>query len=171
MRAVNVGGTGLLRMERLRGIGEGLGWRDISTLGASGNLLYSAGRSQVATDAARLAKALAHEMGKPATVIVRSRADLQAVIRAEPFADADSTIPTRWWFVGLLAAASKGAVPPIPGGAPLAYAGRLPREVCWTMSTPDRRAIDLPKRSERTLGVPMTVRNWNVVNQIAERLA
>lgn len=171
VRAVNVGGTGTLRMERLRGIVAGLGWRDVSTLGASGNVLYTAGRKAAATDAAQLADAVAREMGRPATVIVRSHADLEAVIKAEPFANADAKVPTKWWFVGFLADESKGKLPEIPSGAPLAYAGRLPREVCWTVSAPHLRAIDLPKRIEKALGSPMTVRNWNVVNQIAIRLA
>lgn len=171
LRAVNVGGTGLLKMERLRNIAEALGWRDVATVGASGNLLYTAGATQPPTDAARLAKALSAEMGKPMTVIVRTTDDLKAIITAQPFADSGAKIPPKWWFVGLLAAASDGPVPPVPAGAPLAYAGRLPREVCWTMSTPDRRAIDLPKRIEASLRIPMTVRNWNVVNRLAERLA
>jgi uncharacterized protein (DUF1697 family) len=170
LRAVNVGGTGTLKMERLLQIVKTLGWQDASTLGASGNVLYTAGRTQPATDAARLADALAKDLGQPPTVIMRSRTELEAVIKAEPFARADAKIPTKWWFVGLLAAERHGAIPEVLPGVPLAYAGRLPREVCWTMSGPDRRAIDLPKRIEKALGVAMTVRNWNVVNRIAERL-
>lgn len=158
-------------MERLRAIVARLGWKDVSTLGASGNVLYTAGRKTAATDAAQLADAVAREMGRPATVIVRSHADLKAVIDAEPFANTDTTAPTKWWFVGFLADKSKGALPEIPGGAPISYAGRLPREVCWTMSAPHLRAIDFPKRIEKALGLPMTVRNWNVANRIAGRLA
>lgn len=171
LRAVNVGGTGTLRMERLRRIAEALGWRDVQTLGASGNVLYGADRSRPETDAARLARDLAEALGRPATVIVRSRADLEAIIKAQPFGEADPKIPANWWFVGLLAATSDAPLPEVPRGAPLAYAGRLPREVCWTVSAPDRRAIDLPKRIEKALDVSMTVRNWNVVSRIAERLA
>jgi uncharacterized protein (DUF1697 family) len=171
LRAINVGGTGTLRMERLRSLAGELGWRDAATLGASGNVLYTASTAAEAVDAARLAAALSLEMGRAATVIVRSRADLEALLRAEPFAGADAAIPPKWWFVGFLAEPSDRPLPEIPDGSPLAYAGRLPREVCWTMAGPDRRAIDLPKRIEKALGLPMTVRNWNVVNRLARRLA
>lgn len=171
VRAVNVGGSGVLRMARLRALAEGLGWEDVATLGASGNVLYTAGRKRPATDAAELSAALARELGRPPAVIVRSGADLDALREAQPFARADRAVPTKWWFVGFLAEAARGPLPEVPEGAPLAYAKRLPREVCWTMAAPHLRAIDLPKRIEKTLEVPMTVRNWNVVGQVAERLA
>lgn len=170
LRAINVGGTGALRMERLRALAEGLGWKNVETHGASGNVLYTAGRAGAATDAARLAEALGRELGKPATVVVRSLDDLESLVRADPFRRADPRVPPKWRFVGFLAEASDGSLPPVPEGAPLAYAGRLPREVCWTAAAADRRAIDLPKRVEKTLGTAMTVRNWNVVNALAERL-
>lgn len=171
LRGINVGGSGLLKMDRLRDIAKELGWMDVATLGASGNLLYTAGRAKPETDAATLSSAVAADMGRSATVIVRSHADLDAILQAKPFAKAPPGIPPKWWFVGLLSEPCKDALPDVPVGAPLVYAGRLPREVCWTMSTPDRRAIDFPKRIEKTLGLPMTVRNWNVVSELAERLA
>jgi uncharacterized protein (DUF1697 family) len=170
VRALNVGGTGVLRMERLRALAEGLGWRDVATLGASGNVLYTPGRASPATDAARLAQALEEEMGRPSAVLVRTPADLQAILAAQPFASAPPGVPSTWWFVGFVAAPAEGALPEVPPGGPLAYAGRLPREVCWTMAAPDRRAIDLPKRIEKAWGVAMTVRNWNVVQRLAAGL-
>lgn len=170
LRAINVGGTGTLRMERLRAIAAELGWKDVATLGASGNLLYTAGKGTPAADARKLAAALEKELGKVPTVIVRSHAELVAIVKAKPFAKVDTKVPPKWWFVGLLAEPSKKALPEIAPESPLLYAKRLPLAVCWTMSEPHIRALDHPKRIEKALGIPMTVRNWNVVNQIVERL-
>jgi uncharacterized protein (DUF1697 family) len=170
LRAINVGGTGTLRMADLRALVDDLGWKDAITLGASGNVLYSAGRTKPETDAKRLAAGLAEFMGRPATVIVRTRAELERLVSAQPFARADPNVPPKWWFVGFLERVSDGDLPDVPTGAPLAYAKRLPREVCWTMAAPDRRAIDLPKRIEKAFALALTVRNWNVVNRVLSGL-
>lgn len=87
LRAVNVGGTSRLPMAELRDIANELGLDNSSTYIASGNLIFASEKdeSQVRD---MLEKRLAEHMGKPVPVMIRTAAELQAVVEANPFDDA-----------------------------------------------------------------------------------
>ncbi|RFU48402.1 DUF1697 domain-containing protein [Paraburkholderia sp. DHOC27] len=87
LRAVNVGGTGKLPMSELRAMCETLGFAKVRTYIASGNVVFE---SQLAekTVKAKLEKALDAYVGKPVGVLVRSGAELAAILAANPFASA-----------------------------------------------------------------------------------
>lgn len=85
--AVNVGGTGKLPMSDLRDMSTSLGFTDVRTYIASGNLLFS---TAMGADAARdaLENALQRCAGKPVGVAIRTSAELVAVRDHHPFPDA-----------------------------------------------------------------------------------
>ena len=87
LRAVNVGGTGKLPMVELRAMCEALGFRDVQTYIASGNVVFRSAKSQQAVKQA-LEAALESYAGKPVGVLVRSADEMEAVLQANPFADA-----------------------------------------------------------------------------------
>jgi uncharacterized protein (DUF1697 family) len=87
LRAVNVGGTGQLPMADLVAMCEACGFARVRTYIASGNVVFDfkGGASHVQ---ARLASRLAAHAGKPVGVLVRSAAEMAAVLCANPFPDA-----------------------------------------------------------------------------------
>ena len=87
LRAVNVGGTGKLPMSELKRIAEELGLGSPRTFIASGNLVFTSDWSESKVQE-ELEKALADHMAKPVAVMVRTAAELAAVVKANPFADA-----------------------------------------------------------------------------------
>ena len=87
LRAVNVGGTGKLPMAELKRIAEKLGFGSPRTFIASGNLLFTSDERENAVRD-RLEEALADHMGRPVAVLVRTAAEMAAVAKANPFADA-----------------------------------------------------------------------------------
>jgi uncharacterized protein (DUF1697 family) len=86
LRGVNVGGNRKLPMADLKRVAEGLGYRQVATLLASGNLVFSAEGSAAELEAA-LEAALAVQ-GLKTDVLVRDAADLDAIRAANPFSDA-----------------------------------------------------------------------------------
>jgi uncharacterized protein (DUF1697 family) len=84
LRAVNVGGTGKLPMADLRAICESAGFRDVRTYIASGNVVLrsAATAAQVKTS---LETSLMRYAGKPVGVLVRTAAEMAAVLAANPF--------------------------------------------------------------------------------------
>jgi uncharacterized protein (DUF1697 family) len=87
LRAVNVGGTGKLPMAELKAICEGLGFRGVRTYIQSGNVVFASPLTQAAVKS-RLEKALAARLGKPCAVLMRTAAELEATVAANPIPEA-----------------------------------------------------------------------------------
>jgi len=91
LRAVNVGGTGKLPMSDLKAMCEKLGFTQVQTYIASGNVLFESRKSESTVKAA-LEAALQKYAGKAVGVLVRTPAELQKVVEGNPFPKK----PTKW---------------------------------------------------------------------------
>jgi uncharacterized protein (DUF1697 family) len=87
LRAVNVGGTGKLPMVELRRMCEAAGFTHVETYIASGNVVFRSPRT-AAEVRALLQASLSNYLNKPTNVILRTAAELAAVLKANPFAQA-----------------------------------------------------------------------------------
>jgi uncharacterized protein (DUF1697 family) len=90
LRAINVGGTGKLPMKDLSLLCTELGFRKVRTYIQSGNVIFESGLSEKAIQA-RLEKALTERLGKRADVLVRTASELQSVLKANPFPNAEAS--------------------------------------------------------------------------------
>jgi uncharacterized protein (DUF1697 family) len=86
LRAVNVGGTGKLPMSELKALCEAAGLERVRTYIASGNVVFASNRSEAEVKAAIEAGLQAYA-GKPVGVLVRTAAEMDAVLAANPFPD------------------------------------------------------------------------------------
>src|SRR5262249_23457358 len=89
LRAVNVGGTGKLPMAELVSICHAAGLARIETYIASGNVVFDSDTAASAVKAELERRLLAYA-GKNIGVMVRSAAQMQAVLRGNPFASAQA---------------------------------------------------------------------------------
>ena len=88
LRAVNVGGTGKLPMATLKAMCGDAGFTRVETYIASGNVVLDSKAKPARVKAALEARLHVH-FGKAAGVIVRSAAEMAAVVAANPFSKAD----------------------------------------------------------------------------------
>jgi uncharacterized protein (DUF1697 family) len=86
LRAVNVGGTGKLPMTELAAMCEQAGFSNVKTYIASGNVVFKSSKSEAQVKKL-LEKALADYAGKPVGAMVRTAAEMRAVLEANPFPD------------------------------------------------------------------------------------
>jgi uncharacterized protein (DUF1697 family) len=84
LRAVNVGGTGKLQMSELKAMCEELGFGQVKTYIASGNVVFTSRKSEAAIKTA-LEKRLKAYAGKAVGVAVRSAAEMAQVLADNPF--------------------------------------------------------------------------------------
>jgi uncharacterized protein (DUF1697 family) len=84
LRAVNVGGTGMLPMSELRALCVALGWQDVRTYIQSGNVVFRS-EHQEPTLRRTLEGALTAKLGKPVGVAIRTGTALRATLDANPF--------------------------------------------------------------------------------------
>lgn len=87
LRAVNVGGTGKLPMPELRAMCEALGFANVRTYIASGNVVFES-RLAAASVKKRLEQRLEEYAGKPVGVLLRNAHEMATVLADNPFADA-----------------------------------------------------------------------------------
>jgi len=87
LRAVNVGGTGRLPMAELRTMCEAVGFTNVRTYIASGNVVFDSKLAEASVKS-RLERCLEEYAGKPVGVAVRTREELAQVLTANPFKSA-----------------------------------------------------------------------------------
>ena len=103
-RGINVGKAKRIAMADLRTLLGTLGYRDVATLLNSGNAVFSARAGRTDRIAARIREETARALGVDALVVVKSAAEVDAIIRGNVLADA--TDPSR-----LLVAIAQSAAP------------------------------------------------------------
>jgi len=84
IRAVNVAGSGKLPMAALRSLCADAGFARVETYIASGNVVFESDAPPSKVKAELEARLLAY-MGKPVGVALRTAAEMEAVLKANPF--------------------------------------------------------------------------------------
>ena len=122
LRAVNVGGTGKLAMSDLRELCQSAGFENVATYIQSGNLVLTS-KLAAARVKQKLEAALRQKMRKPVGVFLRTPAELEAIVKRNPFKKA---APNQLLVLFLDRAAPKSALAnlQIPGREEVKLSGR-----------------------------------------------
>jgi uncharacterized protein (DUF1697 family) len=171
LRAVNVGGTGIVRMADLKALCEELGFTSVATLLQSGNVVFNAKGSDQAI-ATKLAGAIEKGHGFRPAIVVRTAAEIARTVEANPF-KAEAKADPRFVVVVFAAAApTSGAAARIAAvrgdkGERLRLAGQD-----LYIHYPAGQGVSKVTNAvlERALGVPVTARNWNTVTKLKAML-
>lgn len=160
---INVGGH-RVSMAELRARFAELGFDDVSTYIASGNVVFSTRARQLEpTIEAHLEQALGYQV----PTFVRTAADVTALAGASPFGDVPGTVA-----VGFLRQA-----PPKAVAREVAALGTdadtlevIGTELWWHLPNGFSGSLLAPKALERAGLGPLTTRNLNTVRKLAARL-
>ena len=87
LRGINLAGKRRVSSPELVGVFRALGFKQVSTLLQSGNVLFCAG----AAEATAIADALEHCLGFAVPVVLRTDAEMMRVLQQNPFADQPDT--------------------------------------------------------------------------------
>lgn len=170
LRAVNVGKR-QVSMARLRGLLEELGFTDVATLMASGNVVFSTDRTDVAALEGELAAAIEAEFGFPVPVLIRSAEDLDRVIADNPFPEALEIEPKFLHVAFASEAVPADAYRDVDRSVfePDDLAVGTHEVYVWYANGAGRSklAVDVPA----TKGIAFTARNWNTVLKLRDLVA
>jgi uncharacterized protein (DUF1697 family) len=86
LRGVNVGGHNMIKMDVLRALCESLGHCDVQTYVQSGNIVFRTKERDVAKVAQKIEDAIEKKHGFRPDVILRTMAEMRAVVAKNPFA-------------------------------------------------------------------------------------
>lgn len=163
LRAVNVGGTNILPMARLRGLLGELGYERVSTWLQSGNAVLSTAEAPELV-ARRVEDALV-AIDIHAPVIVRTVPELQAVLQQRPAA-ADDPITGKQHLVGFFDH-EPSAEPDLARFAP-ETAHRVGRELLLHHPNGAGKARLTLAILEKAYGARLTTRNWVTVRALLD---
>lgn len=88
LRAINVGGTSIIRMTDLAKAFEGMGFTDVKTYIQSGNVVFNTSEKDTAKLETKIAKAVAAAFKAKPEIMVRTLDELKSVVCSNPFPDA-----------------------------------------------------------------------------------
>jgi uncharacterized protein (DUF1697 family) len=164
LRGINVSGKNPIRMPELRDSISGLGFRDVQTYLQSGNIVFRADPTDVATLATKIKTSLTQEFGHEVPVLVLPAKDLALIAHSNPlwpksggkerlfhctFLFQPISAPA---FQTLKLPAAEGERAVLVGGAILLHCPHGYGKTKLNNSF-----------FERALGVPATTRNWRTV--------
>lgn len=167
LRGINVGGKNLIRMQDLKRCFELQGFADVQTYIQSGNVLFSSGRATSAELARRIEEALSARFGYQASIVLRSREQLAAVVAGAPEGFGAQPAKHRYDVIFLKAPlTAAGALKLVPlhpevdracGGVSVLYFSRLISKAAQSRLS---RLVSLP------IYKSMTIRNWNTTTRL-----
>ena len=173
LRAVNVGGRGLVKKDALRAAFERAGGSNVRTFIASGNVLFDDEPARVDDVVAGARRRLRAALGAEPVVMIRSAAEMQSLLRRGPFAGVDAPTIVKRYILFLDGPPVKRPRLPL----------LLPKEEldlvhvskcdCWVVSRRKPSGMyGFPSLFvEAALGVSSTARSWSTVTKLAALLA
>ena len=168
LRAVNVGGTGAVKMAELRAMAQAMGFTDVQTLLQSGNLVFRAPPGKAGALEGLIQAELARRFGLTTPVIVRSAKAWAALLAANPFPDEAKADPSHLLVAPLSGTPAAGAEAALRAAIKGRERVQVIGDSVWLVY-PD--GIGESKLTmavvEAWLGVTGTARNWNTASKIA----
>ena len=170
IRAINVGGRAIVRMTDVRDAFVRAGCERVRTYIQSGNVLFDSRETDVGVLSGHVCGRLAELTGTKVGMSVRRLAELEKLVKGQPFRDFE-TDPSIKLYVAFLE-----SKPPVKPKLPLISV----REAleAFAMKSLDVLILSRPKPNgfygfpnnfvEKELAVPATTRNWNTVQKILQ---
>jgi len=95
LRAVNVGGHALIKMDRLRTLFSSLKCKDVQTYVQSGNVIFRTDEKDLVKLTKTIQRAIAKKFGVTPGVMLRTTADLRDVMARNPFSKRRNIEPAK----------------------------------------------------------------------------
>jgi len=166
LRGINLGSRNRISMAELRAALTDFGYEDVRTHLQSGNVLLT-----TAAMPAKLQRDIGREIAKrfgiDVEVVVRTRAELAAVVKRDPLGDV-ATNRSRYLVNFLAAKPAAAAVRELNKAdvSPEQFVVSGRELYAWLPGGVQRSKLN--PLIERTLGVSATARNWNTVERLLE---
>lgn len=173
LRGVNVGGNHILPMAEWKKLCESMGLVNVRTLIQSGNAVFGTSDRKLALLATQMEDAIEKAFGFRTPVILRTGAELEAVVGRNPFAKRKEMDPAKLLVTFLAGQPDKAARDRV-----LAVAQPFPEKVIvdgremfiYFPNGAGRSKLPIPKL-EKALGTAGTARNWNTVMRLRDLAA
>jgi len=172
LRAVNVGGKGLVKKEALRNAFSKAGGANVRTFIASGNVLFDAEPGRVGAIVAGARRRLRAALGAEPVVMVRSASEMAALLRRGPFAGVEAPKIVKRYILFLAGVPARRPRLPLTQPKEELDIVHVAACDCWVVSRRKPSGMyGFPGIFvEDALGVQSTARSWSTVTRLVELL-
>lgn len=169
LRAINVGGQHMVKMDRLRELFESLKFKNVETFIASGNVIFDSGSDDGGALERQIEKRLHTALGFEVATFVRSTTEVRAVAQHRPFSGRD--IEQCALTVGFLKSepSPDAAKKLLKFGTDIDQFHVHQRQAYWLCRTKISDSDFSGALLEKTLGTPATMRNVTTVRKLAAK--
>lgn len=138
-----------MKGERLRETFESLGFKNVGTVIASGNVVFDSPTKSADALEAKIEKALPHQLGFRSTTMIRSREDLERLAGKNPF---------------------RGVADKKPNYLVVTFFKDRRKELCTVLDLSNAKTPDFMRDLEKKHGRDMTTRTWKTVGRILKKM-
>lgn len=168
LRAVNVGGTGIIKMEDLRGYFAMPGFSNVVTYIQSGNVLFDSKETDKALLVEKIEKKLLKSVGKKVDVILRSLEEMTEIVKKDPFKK-QRTDKDKYYVVFLSAIPDKELAKQLEALSNDVDSFKIVNDNLYWLTRPYNGATIIKGSFfDKKLKVLFTNRNWNTVNKVLD---
>jgi uncharacterized protein (DUF1697 family) len=170
LRGINVGGHHKIPMPALKKAFEAMGFKNVRTILASGNVVFEPAGKKDEDLEATIVRGLAGAFGFPVPVLLRSIREIAALVAVDPFKGLAPSPDTKLYvtFLPRYRPGSFGARLPAPPKCVRIVSVR-PGEVFSSVTLSPRTGTpELMAFLEKSLGRDVTNRNWQTVLRLIE---
>jgi uncharacterized protein (DUF1697 family) len=172
LRAINVSGQKIIKMEDLRRIMDMPGIKNISTFIQSGNVLFDSAENDTEKLRIKIEKKLHKDLGYEVETFVRSAGEMASVLKNNPFAQTESAHKTAVYVCFLSGTPAREKIKDIEA---LSFDMEQYRVIgselyCWMIKDVERKEVFTNKIMEKKLGLTATSRNITSVTKLVALL-
>jgi len=138
-----------MKGERLKACFESLGFTNVATVIASGNVVFESPSKDVKSLEAKTERALPEKLGFTSTTIIRSREELEKLVRKAPF---------------------KGVNDERPNYLIVTFFKDSRAELCRVINRDQQRGPQFMAQIEKEHGKAVTTRTWKTVGRILKKI-
>ena len=154
------------RMPELKAAMEAAGFRDVKTVIASGNVVFTTNKASAATLVKKCEAAMTAHLGRSFATIIRSVDELQAMLDADPFAKLELKPGSKRIVTFLPAPISASLELPLTLGSAAIHAVDGGEAFSTYVPGDDKTPLFMTL-IEKTFGKSVTTRTWETVARIA----
>ena len=165
LRGINSGGNQTVRMEVLRKTFEDLGFENVKTVLASGNVIFETNTSDEKILEQEIENVLPGVIGFKSTVIIRTMGDIQHLASLHPF-DGFTPNPNNKFYVTFLQGTPETKLTFPATGKGYTILGIFDGAICSVVDLSSAKTPDLMRVLDKEFGKGNTTRNWNTIERI-----
>jgi uncharacterized protein (DUF1697 family) len=170
LRAINVG-SHLVKMDDLRRLFEELGFLNVETFIASGNVIFDAKSSKTQALESKIEKHLGKALGYEVTTFVRSTKELATIAEYQAFDKDELTTEGNTLFVAFLSdwPSKEASAKILAQNSSIDGLQINERELYWLYRRQHGESKLYGPILEKSLGLRATVRNINTIKRLAKK--